>query len=165
MHYRTSVILNFVTKLLAFENRHFCTRTVWSQGVLENPIQIIYRHLPIRLRIRTGKSFFKDATQKSARVVQWGIAIAFVPREPIFEKCSHLREKGGVLTLKTPRGVCAYPYCRTGTPAWVDGLLYSIGRSPDSVDHEPPHEDTKIRFLRIQFRRKMDFPCINKVDI
>ena len=50
-------------------------------------------------------------------------------------------------------------------PAWVDGLLYSIGRSPDSVDHEPPHEDTKIRFLRIQSRGKMDFPCPNKVDI
>jgi hypothetical protein len=42
--------------------------------------------------------FFKDATQKTARVVQWGIDIEFVPREPIFEKCSHLREKGGVLT-------------------------------------------------------------------
>ena len=48
--------------------------------------------------------FFKDATQKSARVVQWGIAIKFVPREPIFEKCPHLREKGGVLTLRTPIG-------------------------------------------------------------
>ena len=42
--------------------------------------------------------FFKDATQKSASVVQWGIAVEFVPRRPIFEKCSHLREKGGVLT-------------------------------------------------------------------
>ena len=29
---------------------------------------------------------------------EWGIALEFVPREPIFEKCSHLREKGGVLT-------------------------------------------------------------------
>jgi hypothetical protein len=54
---------------------------------------------------------------------------------------------------------------RFHTPAWVDGLLYSIGRSPDSVDHEPPHEDTKIHFLRIQPRGKMDFPHINKVDI
>ena len=42
--------------------------------------------------------FFKDATQKSARVVERGIAIEFQPREPIFEKCPHLREKGGVLT-------------------------------------------------------------------
>jgi hypothetical protein len=38
-------------------------------------------------------------------------------------------------------------------------------RSPDSVDHEPPHEDTKIRFPRIESRGKMDFPRINKVDI
>jgi hypothetical protein len=42
--------------------------------------------------------FFKDATQKSARVVVCGIAIELQPREPIFEKCPHLREKGGVLT-------------------------------------------------------------------
>jgi hypothetical protein len=41
--------------------------------------------------------FFKDATQKSATLVQWGIVIEFVPTWPIFEKCSHLREKGGVL--------------------------------------------------------------------
>ena len=44
------------------------------------------------------KLFFNDATQKSARVVPWGIAIELEPREPIFEKCPHLREKGGVLT-------------------------------------------------------------------
>jgi hypothetical protein len=44
------------------------------------------------------KLFFKDATQKSARVVLCGIAVELVPREPIFEKCPHLREKGGVLT-------------------------------------------------------------------
>ena len=47
---------------------------------------------------------FKDATQKSARVVVGGITIEFQPREPIFEKCSHLREKGGVLTLRTSIG-------------------------------------------------------------
>ena len=45
------------------------------------------------------KNFFCcGVSQKSASVVQWGIAIEFVPRRPIFEKCSHLREKGGVLT-------------------------------------------------------------------
>ena len=44
------------------------------------------------------KLFFKDATQKSARVVVGGIWIELQPREPIFEKCPHLREKGGVLT-------------------------------------------------------------------
>ena len=47
---------------------------------------------------RKKKLFFKDPTQKSSRVVPRGIAIEVVPREPIFEKCSHLREKGGVLT-------------------------------------------------------------------
>jgi hypothetical protein len=47
--------------------------------------------------------FFKDATQKSASVVRVlsEIAIELVPRRPIFEKCP--REKGGVLTLITPR--------------------------------------------------------------
>jgi hypothetical protein len=42
--------------------------------------------------------FFKDATQKSARVVAPEIAIEVQPREPIFKKCPHLREKEGVLT-------------------------------------------------------------------
>jgi hypothetical protein len=54
--------------------------------------------------------FFKAATQKSGSMVQWGIAVEFVPWRPIFEKCSHLREKGGVLTLRTPHWVCADPY-------------------------------------------------------
>ena len=44
------------------------------------------------------KLVFKDATQKSARVVFGGIALELEPREPIFGKCPHLREKGGVLT-------------------------------------------------------------------
>jgi hypothetical protein len=44
------------------------------------------------------KLCFKDATQKSASVVQWGMGVEFVPRRPFFEKCSHLRDKGGVLT-------------------------------------------------------------------
>ena len=53
---------------------------------------------------RKKNFFFKDATQKSARVVLCGIAVELEPREPIFEKCSHLREKGGVLMLfKTTR--------------------------------------------------------------
>ena len=50
------------------------------------------------------KLFFKDATQKSASVVEPEIAVEFQPRRPIFEKCPHLREKGGVLTLRTPVG-------------------------------------------------------------
>jgi hypothetical protein len=50
------------------------------------------------------KLVFNDATQKSGSMVQWGIVAEFVPWRPIFEKCPHLREKGGVLTLKTPIG-------------------------------------------------------------
>jgi hypothetical protein len=42
--------------------------------------------------------FIKDATQKLAPLVPRGIGIKMVPTEPIFEKCPHLREKGGVLT-------------------------------------------------------------------
>jgi hypothetical protein len=42
--------------------------------------------------------FFNDATQKSATLVRCGIAIDTVPTWPIFEKFSHLREKGEVLT-------------------------------------------------------------------
>ena len=37
--------------------------------------------------------------QKSASAVPRGIEFPLVPRRPIFEKCSHLREKGGVLML------------------------------------------------------------------
>jgi hypothetical protein len=33
--------------------------------------------------------------QKSASMVRCGIPIETVPWSPIFEKCSHLREKGG----------------------------------------------------------------------
>jgi hypothetical protein len=50
------------------------------------------------------KSFFKDATQRSASVVAPEIAAEVQQRSPIFEKCPHLREKGEVLTLKTPVG-------------------------------------------------------------
>jgi hypothetical protein len=38
------------------------------------------------------KLLFKDATQKSASMGQWGIALEFVPWRPIFEKCPHLRD-------------------------------------------------------------------------
>ena len=44
------------------------------------------------------KLFCKDATQKSVSMVAPGIALEVQPTEPIFEKCPHLREKGGVLT-------------------------------------------------------------------
>ena len=41
------------------------------------------------------KLFFKAATQKSARVVERGIAIEFQPREPIFKKKIYIFEKKG----------------------------------------------------------------------
>jgi hypothetical protein len=41
------------------------------------------------------KLFFKDATQKSARVLRCGIETETVPLDPIFEECPHLRKKGG----------------------------------------------------------------------
>jgi hypothetical protein len=44
------------------------------------------------------KLFFNDATQKSATMVVLRIAQELQPTWPIFEKCPHLREKGGVLT-------------------------------------------------------------------
>ena len=45
-----------------------------------------------------GKKKIKAATQKSATMVVCGIAVKLQPSWPIFEKCSHLREKGVVLT-------------------------------------------------------------------
>ena len=38
------------------------------------------------------------ASQKSATLVPLEIAVELEPTWPIFERCSHLREKGGVLT-------------------------------------------------------------------
>jgi hypothetical protein len=49
-----------------------------------------HQHPPLFLE---DENFF----QKSASVVPWGIEFPMVPRRPIFEKCSHLREKGMVL--------------------------------------------------------------------
>ena len=99
MRYRTSVILNFLTELWAFENRQF----VWGLYVA-----MLYRksntnNLPAHTDLTENpygkkKLVFKDATQKSATMVLRGIRIKMVPSWPIFEKCPHLREKGGVLT-------------------------------------------------------------------
>jgi hypothetical protein len=41
---------------------------------------------------------FKDATQKSAPMVALEIENEVQPWSPIFEKCPHIREKGGKLT-------------------------------------------------------------------
>ena len=46
-----------------------------------------------------AKTKLKSASQKSASMVEHGIAVAFQPWSPTLEKCSHLREKGGVLML------------------------------------------------------------------
>jgi hypothetical protein len=60
---------------------------------------IIYQHLPgTENPYGEKKLFFKDATEKSATLVLGGIAVELEPTWPIFEKCPHLREKGGVLT-------------------------------------------------------------------
>ena len=71
-------------------------------------MKIQYNNLPAPTDLTENpygkKSFFKDATQKLASMVPRGIEIELVPWRPIFEKNSHLREKGGVLTLRTPIG-------------------------------------------------------------
>jgi hypothetical protein len=41
----------------------------------------------------------ENLPQKTGPLVLWGIEIPLESTEPIFEKCSHLREKGGVLML------------------------------------------------------------------
>jgi hypothetical protein len=66
------------------------------------------------------KLFCFGVSQKSASVVRCGIAIESVPRRPIFEKCSHLRDKGGVLTLRTPVGFALTPTVqyRSEKPFW-----------------------------------------------
>jgi hypothetical protein len=62
----------------------------------------VYIHSTVSLLINGG-SFSKedgDIFQKSARVVLVIAQFHMEPREPIFEKCSHLREKKeGVLML------------------------------------------------------------------
>ena len=52
------------------------------------------------------KTFFKDATQKSASVFVSGIVLKLQPRRPIFEKSPHIREKGGCLRSEHPWGLC-----------------------------------------------------------
>ena len=49
----------------------------------------------------------ENTVQKLDRVVRFGIAEKLKPREPIFVNV--LREKGGVLTLRTPIGFALTP--------------------------------------------------------
>jgi hypothetical protein len=58
------------------------------------------------LVLGTRKTIFCfGVSQKSASVVRCGITLEFVPWRPFFEKCSHLRDKVGVKTLRTPVGL------------------------------------------------------------
>jgi hypothetical protein len=52
-------------------------------------------------------------------MVQWGIRFPIVQWRPIFEKSSHLREKGGVLMLfkTTPHLGAKAQYARRAVPA------------------------------------------------
>jgi hypothetical protein len=63
----------------------------------------VYIHSTVSLLINGGSFSKEDENifQKSARVVPVILVPQFQmePREPIFEKCSHLRKKGGVLML------------------------------------------------------------------
>jgi hypothetical protein len=54
-------------------------------------------NLPAPTDLTKNPYGIKDATQKTAPLVSCGIKIESEPTEPIFEKCPHLREKGGVL--------------------------------------------------------------------
>ena len=77
--------------------------------ILEIIIRIfkfVWEILPIQPTIQTRKKsapplFLEDENffQKSASMVAPEIAVEVQPWRPIFEKCSHLREKGGVLIL------------------------------------------------------------------
>ena len=94
--YHTKVLI----KLWEFENRQFCIWVVWSQALQENnPIQIIYQHLPNWLRIpqKIKKLFFKDATQKSARMVVSRIGIELqTTRAEFWKMSSSSRERGDI---------------------------------------------------------------------
>jgi hypothetical protein len=68
--------------------------------------KFVWEILPIQPTIQTRKKnqhplFFEDENffQKSASVVVGVLQFRLQSRRPIFEKCSHLREKGGVLML------------------------------------------------------------------
>ena len=88
-----------MAELWAFENPHF----VWRLYEIRYIGKSNTNNLPAPTDLtenpyRKKKLFFKDATQKSATMVASEIAIEVQPSWPIFEKCPHLREKGGVLT-------------------------------------------------------------------
>jgi hypothetical protein len=79
--------------------------------------------------------FLRDENifQKSARVVLILFQFRIEPREPIFEKCSHLREKGGVLMLlKTTPHLGAKAQYRGLTAVSLSRCVVLLGAGFDS---------------------------------
>ena len=71
--------------------------------------------------------------QKSASVVVGGIAVELQPRRPIFEKCSHLREKGGVpMLLKMTPNLGAKAPVRTRVELLVPRSATPLLRPPEN---------------------------------
>ena len=72
----------------------------------------MYIHSTVSLLINGGslsKEEDENIFQKSARVVPLIAQFQIEPREPIFEKCSHLRKKGGWMLMLFP-GLCGGLY-------------------------------------------------------
>jgi hypothetical protein len=99
MHYRTTAILIFWQSY-----GHFKIAILYAEYMQLGCIgKSNTNNLPAPTDLTEnpyGKKYFFcfGVSQKSASVVRCGIEIESVPRSPIFEKCPHLREKGGVLT-------------------------------------------------------------------
>ena len=89
--------------------------------------------------------------QKSAPLVLciWGIKFPLEPTEPSFEKCSHLREKGGVLMLfkTTPHlgAKAQYQQLSLGTICYIVKLVYILNQDIDQSHSKgiPKIEDIK----------------------
>ena len=75
-----------------------------------------------------NKFFCFGVSQKSASVVQLKIVLVFFSAEA-FEKCSHLRDKGGVLTLISQYWVCADPYSKAAKFGRPFGFAFLVETS------------------------------------
>ena len=96
MQYRTSAILNFRQSyghlnIASLYGGCMESRCIGKSNTNNLPAPTDLTENPYEKK----KLFFKDATQKSASLVPWGIAVESEPTKPIFEKCPHLRERGG----------------------------------------------------------------------
>jgi hypothetical protein len=99
MHYKTSVILKFLQsyghlKIAILYGDCMKSGCIGKSNTNNLPAPTDLTENP------NGKKniFFNDATQKSATLVDPEIAVKVQQTWPIFEKCPHLRENGGVLT-------------------------------------------------------------------